>query len=248
MDRLRNHESAPPPYSLRNPFGGSSEARPAASTSSAQVIQPWQKRWNKEWVAQGIIPDLRYRMDRCERHPNGWDKAEIKSKREGVEQTIARFDRMVPGHDKGPRKGLRRLLHNMSSHIGDWKVEYDEFRKWRQERKEKVWKIEAVMEDQGEDPKWQAELVFKIRPEHYAELKEDWFDFPSPNNIKWFWVTRPCGLRRMAGRADDHWGPHSEERRMLPFFQEDGRVLQNSPRGYSAPHWQFWSNLPMPDP
>ncbi|KAI1084468.1 hypothetical protein F5B20DRAFT_297656 [Whalleya microplaca] len=242
-------EITPPPYSPAGPSDRRRDVGHEIPNEQPQKLQPWQKRWNKEWVSQAVIPDIRWRMDRIERRKNGLDHETIKYYRDNVENYALQVERMQPGSDKKGRcRGWRRACHRMFGSLGDLKVGYDDFRKWRQERQDgtKLWEVRAVIEDQGEDPMWEGEIIFKIRPENYAKLKENWFNFPSPENIKWFWVTDPDGLRLLQGPAAEHWGPQRNSKNCLPFGRENGCVVKNPPSSAWGTHWEVWSNFPEP--
>ncbi|KAI0008483.1 hypothetical protein F4779DRAFT_641851 [Xylariaceae sp. FL0662B] len=214
-----------------------------APRTQPQELKPWQKRWNREWLAEAVIPDLRWQMNHRERHPEDMDGAEIKYCRDRSEELIAQMENMQPGVDKkGRSRRWRRACHRIFGSLGDLKVRYDDFKQWRQERRDEaeMWRVRAVMEDRGDNPMWKAEMVFKIQPELYGRLADSWFEFPSPDNIKWLWVTDPDGYRQLRGRAAEHWGPQKRADHCLPFRQNEGGVVQ------SSSYWGFWSNFPDP--
>ncbi|KAI1108336.1 hypothetical protein F5Y14DRAFT_436625 [Nemania sp. NC0429] len=67
-----------------------------------------------------------------------------------------------------------------------------------------------------------------FQPEEYEQMAEkgQWFEFPSPENIKWLWVTTPQGVRQVNGTHNRHWGPDlilSKE--TIHFSELDGRVV-----------------------
>ncbi|KAI1370994.1 hypothetical protein F4677DRAFT_450826 [Hypoxylon crocopeplum] len=116
---------------------------------------------------------------------------------------------------------------------------FADFAKWRREwkNKDKLWKVTLAlaMEDVGNDPRWQAEMTFKITPDHWSELRgaNQWIEFPTVENIKWMWLREPddggCGYDGLATKATVHWRPDlSRQAQNMPFSELQGRVTQHA--------------------
>ncbi|KAI0452388.1 hypothetical protein F5B21DRAFT_526810 [Xylaria acuta] len=62
----------------------------------------------------------------------------------------------------------------------------------------------------NKDKLWQAEMTFTIQPRQYEQTAEtgQWIEFPSPEDIKWFYVTGPEGVKRLHATDQRHWGPN----------------------------------------
>lgn len=70
-------------------------------------------------------------------------------------------------------------------------------------------------------------MIFRVRPEHYDEaIRRNWFEFPTFENIKWFWVTLLDSWRMLDCASEEQRG--TQGRKTLPFYKtEDGRVVWN---------------------
>ncbi|OTA94373.1 hypothetical protein M434DRAFT_394778 [Hypoxylon sp. CO27-5] len=221
----QNEAAPPPPYSFE-----------------PQKLKPWQIRWNREWLQHGLINDLRKSYVRLERfYRTGRGKEDIKRKRAGAEACV--LDAIRNGAtDKSNTLARSRWQRMKERFLGSWLDEYEAFKEWRKDRKEKdkVWKVTTVMEDTGDNPKWQAVMTFKITPEHWLDMENagQWFDFPSTENIKWFWVTGP-GYEHLCPPSLQHWGPVREFQNVtMPFYQSQDRVLRNPrPEDITGEYW-----------
>ncbi|KAI0118509.1 hypothetical protein F4776DRAFT_665941 [Hypoxylon sp. NC0597] len=197
-------EAAPPP--------------PPPYSSEPERIKPWQIRWNREWLRDGLINDYRKSYARLERVYRTGRAAVLDAIRNG-------------GTDESNTLSRSRWQRIKERLLGILLDDYEAFKEWRKERKErdKVWKVTTVMEDTGDNPEWQAVMTFKITPEHWSEMENAgrWFEFPSTENIKWFWVTGP-GYEHLCPPSLQHWD----------------RVLRNAPSG-NLPG-EYWPNFIEP--
>ncbi|KAI1079091.1 hypothetical protein F5B20DRAFT_178654 [Whalleya microplaca] len=205
-------------------------------------LTPWQKRWNREWLIDGVVPDLRERPKRLVYHNMRghdilWTSEAIHHARVTNEAFISDLeDTLQLGihvRDVRDRRPWQRAFKRITRPLRWLKDTYVDFRKWRDEQSKgedpDYCTVVAVMEDQGENPKWNGELTLRIPPEEFAQMQDrgTWFEYPSPKNIKYFWVTDSDGLQRLAAPASNNWGPHHLQVRRIPFLQQEGRVIQN---------------------
>ncbi|KAI1382446.1 hypothetical protein F4677DRAFT_440243 [Hypoxylon crocopeplum] len=202
-------------------------------------LQHWQRRWNREWLADTFIPGCRRVADSAEQiwlRGGAKDKYKhvIEDNRRNTEPTIAYWEHYVPGADKKGKRGFfRHALHRivLFLRLEDLKVEYRDFKKWRRERQEATSKvvIEADMEDEGNAPRWKGKMTFTMDPKLYSQYTESdtWFAFPTLDNIRWYCV-KPSGRARcIRGRADGHWGPSKARTYCMPFRCVHGAIQRN---------------------
>ncbi|KAL7626625.1 hypothetical protein AAE478_003398 [Parahypoxylon ruwenzoriense] len=222
---------------------------PPPYSRESQTLKPWQRRWNREWPSSGMIKDMRrgYAYAERNRKRNGRSREYLRKRRATAEEWVAEAIQNGAAGEKDTlfRSVWQRITDRF---FGPLKREYDDFKEWRRDRKnkDKLWKVTAVMEDVGDNPRWQAEMTFKIRSEHWPELANtrQWFEFPSAENIKWFWVTRPNGYDHLSPPAAESWGPDVRPLRVvtiMPFREVYGRVIRNPQAGISGGN--YWHNF-----
>ncbi|KAI1414301.1 hypothetical protein F5Y13DRAFT_197754 [Hypoxylon sp. FL1857] len=236
MDRLLEEYEMmpPPPYSLGH-----------------QSLKPWQRRWNKDWF-DAWAKNLRMLIPSFERNRrrNGISDEDLITIRAHTEAWIS--DAIRQGAtDKSnafSRSRWRCIKERFFWRLQD---EYDSFKQWRRDRKErgKLYKVTAAMEDVGDNPKWKAEMTFKISRENWVEMVNtgQWFEFPSAENIKWFWVNGVARRDVLLPRAAHHWGPDPNFLWgvvVLPFCEDQGRVIRN--HQVRAPLDSYWHNFVEP--
>ncbi|KAI0448798.1 hypothetical protein F5B21DRAFT_521147 [Xylaria acuta] len=89
------------------------------------------------------------------------------------------------------------------------------------------------MEEHGETPRWRGEMRFTFRDGvlgDFLDLKNqgEWIDFPSGQDIKWFWVGTPSGRTWLRGGQNaQHWGPFRRAESCTPFVMVDGRIVRD---------------------
>ncbi|KAI1458715.1 hypothetical protein F4805DRAFT_111689 [Annulohypoxylon moriforme] len=231
-------EEPPPPYPR--------EPNTASSTNQPQRMEPWQRRWNREWFKHAFVKDLR--------RSYSYDPLPIKrtAKREKIKSSRALAAAYI---NEAIQSGVADEEDSLS--VSRWhritdrffwyiKQEYEEFLEWRRDRKneKKLWKFTAVMEDTGDDPKWKGEMTLKISQKHLSEFVREgrWIDFPSTENIKWFWVTRPHpghDHEYLAAPANGNWMPDPYLQEItMPFGESRQGVTRNPPLNiFGAGHW-----------
>ncbi|KAI1762277.1 hypothetical protein GGR53DRAFT_468470 [Hypoxylon sp. FL1150] len=202
-------------------------------------LQSWQRRWNREWVTEAVIPGSRMMVDRIERDwyyegSKALNQHLIDENNRVVESKVARWELFLPGADKKGKRGLfRRALHHITLflHLEQLKLDYQGFQRWRQERREAADKveIEVDMEDEGDDPRWKGKMTFTMEPKLYAQYMDTdtWFPFPTSNNIRWYWVSKGGSRWRLRGAADGRWGPSTDIRYRMPFRCIHGDIQRN---------------------
>lgn len=187
-----------------------------------------------------IIPEGRGRADLSERNyyyhfkHNKEKKHHYQKIRADVEVNIARWQLILPGSDKkGPRGLFRRAFRRIIIllHLEDLRIEYEDFKKWHQERREAAGNVVIVadMEDQGDDPKWKGKMTLTVRPEDYHQYMDTdtWFQFPSQDNIRWYWVKNEEAFWELYGYKDGRWGPSNFNAPCMPFRRVHGNCLRN---------------------
>ncbi|KAI0834148.1 hypothetical protein F5Y06DRAFT_300857 [Hypoxylon sp. FL0890] len=228
---LDEYQDQPPPY-------------------SPGTLKPWQRRWNREWLHDAWMVHCRRllravqrdckRTEHNKRHARAWFEEWVSRGR----QSGATDER-----DTFVRSKWQRIKERFFWRLED---EYDAFIQWRRDRKErhKLFKITAVMEDVGDNPKWRGEMTFKFTLEQWLEVENSrqWFGFPSPENIKWFWFKGPAtAYDYLIPPSVEHWGPYFLDptaRPVIPFYQAQGRVIRN-PEPAVSDH-DFWLNFNEP--
>ncbi|KAI1159108.1 hypothetical protein F5B18DRAFT_638189 [Nemania serpens] len=107
--------------------------------------------------------------------------------------------------------------------------------------KDKLWRVTAVMEEQEDNSRWQGEMTFTFQPKQYEQMARagQWIEFPSPEDIKWFWVTGPEGVKRLFATDRRHWGPNPDDSKVsMPFGERNGCIVRHSeaPAPAQNPH------------
>ncbi|KAI0898819.1 hypothetical protein F4806DRAFT_314993 [Annulohypoxylon nitens] len=225
--------SHPPP-----PYSAEATSEPAQPARQVPDLEPWQRRWNREWFKHAFANGMRriYAFktlpvcDRNKRKTRKLHRAMVAAHvREAIEIGIADEE------DSIPLSWWWRVTNFFFWHP---KEEFNAFREWRRDRKnrERNWKVIAVMEDVGENPKWKGEMTFKISREQWSEFanEERWFDFPSPENIKWFWLVRPLpwgrDVQSLPKPSRRHWGPDTHQGHrgvFMPFRRTTKGIVRN---------------------
>ncbi|KAI1205522.1 uncharacterized protein F4807DRAFT_442895 [Annulohypoxylon truncatum] len=234
-------EHPPPPYSPG--------PNAAPSTNQPQNLEPWQRRWNREWFKHAFVKNFRrkYANTKLPSKNTGRVRRKVIG---SIIVTSAHINEGVTNGVTGEEDdiSMSRWHRTMNRLFGHIKWKYEEFLEWRQDRKEekKLWKVTAIMEDTGDSPKWKGVMTFKIPREHWAKFdKEHWFQFPSPENIKWFWVKRPDSSydgEDFVQPSHSHWGPDlSSLDIVIPFRQTRGGVVRNST--FYTPDLGYWNNF-----
>jgi hypothetical protein len=228
----------PPPYAqLTQPIDRHEQPDSGRNRTEPLGLSPWQRRWNVEWLNDGLISNTRYRYLRLERPRNRnpeTSRKQIETRRSGIEKFVS--DAIQAGY-ASERNCMKRTRWQRATDRITWPVRLlaheikalKEF--WREHKnKDKLWRVRAFMEEQGETPRWRAEMKFAFQPGQYEEMRKtgEWIDFPSPEDIKWFWVTTPEGLTRLHGVDPMHWGPQtSSDTKSMPFAMWNERVVRN---------------------
>ncbi|KAI1773771.1 hypothetical protein F4818DRAFT_101183 [Hypoxylon cercidicola] len=200
-----------------------------------------------DWWNEAITKEYRkaYTYGMRHRREDGRTKRYIRDRRARRQAEISRKIKQgyVDKENTLARSRCRRAVDHVLEFgpmepLGRLKQAYDDFREWRQERKNdgNVWKMTAVMEDVGDKPEWRAEMTFKIpsRDMIASDKPEKWFEFPGPENIKWWWVVRPSGREYVVPPSVNHWGPEKErlsEGCILPLDAVRPRGIQHRREG-----------------
>ncbi|KAI4862341.1 hypothetical protein F4820DRAFT_451085 [Hypoxylon rubiginosum] len=202
-------------------------------------LEDWHKRWNREWLTEAVIPSERRMADRNERNQYCGEaknqKHIIDENKRTIEPGISHWDAFVPGADKEGKRGIfRRALRRiiLLLRLEDLRVEYRDYKNWRQEKREVADKvvIEADMEDQGDEPQWKGNMTFTMDPKHFYKYMDTdtWFPFPTPDNIRWYWVEED-GQKHLYGTREERWGPHRDRDYIrMPFRSIHGLVQRNT--------------------
>ncbi|KAI1401934.1 hypothetical protein F4819DRAFT_508040 [Hypoxylon fuscum] len=244
----------PPPYSPEKPLSNSHvNSGVTLPASQPHTLRPWQRRWNREWLNNALMKEVRAGCVYTMSNRNGCSKECVKKKIAKAEEWVSRGIQVGVIDEKTTllRSRLQRATDRLFGLLKPLKQEYDDFVEWRREmkNKDKLWKVTAVMEDVGENPKWQAEMTFKITPEQWSELEHpnQWFDFPSAENIKWLRVTEPNGYDHISPPAAENWGPDIRPKTfasIIPFFETGGSVIRNPQPGTpSVADGCYWHNF-----
>ncbi|KAI6088277.1 hypothetical protein F4821DRAFT_234136 [Hypoxylon rubiginosum] len=244
-------ESLPPPYSSETSTDNPSAA--LSASQQPQKMERWQMRWNREFLNNALLKMghsqycylMRNRHTGARRHT----KRELRSMRvecealfsEGVRRGYIDRENIFT-RSRWDRARDRVLVLDPLKPL---KKQYDGFREWRKEMKnrDREWRMTAVMEDVGDKPRWQAEMTFKTISEDLSKLVKQgkWFEFPTPENIKWWWIMEPDGHEFFTSPSLSHWGPsrrrpeHGEPQWCGPFGLVHGRVEQHPRRPKTGP-------------
>ncbi|TRX89330.1 hypothetical protein FHL15_009767 [Xylaria flabelliformis] len=222
----------PPAYS-----SSVSPSNPSCNRNQHPPLAQWQRRWNVEWLNEAMIPDLKSKFLRVQwprYRKRGCTREQVDAKENQIGGIIAE---MIEAGLVNKENELKRTRFHCAIRRFTWPLqlmvhEVKAFRKcWYEfKNKDKLWRVTAVMEEQGESPRWQAEMTFSIRPTQYEQMKEagQWFEFPSPEDIKWFYVTGPDGVKRLHATDQKHWGPNPYFlAASLPFGERNGCIVRH---------------------
>ncbi|KAI1747192.1 hypothetical protein F4782DRAFT_543685 [Xylaria castorea] len=223
----------PPPYVSPAPPGDRHK-----SSSSPPPIAPWQRRWNVEWLDKAMVPGLKYlflRLQRARNVRNGFTREQIDAMEDRLSGDVAAAIEagFVSKENALKRTRLPRAIRRCAWPLQLVAHEAKAFKKcWYEfKNRDKVWRVTAVMEEQGENPRWQAEMTFTIQPWQYEQMLEagQWIEFPSPEDIKWFYVTGPDDRKRLLATDQRHWGPNPNFlAASQPFGERNGRIVRHS--------------------
>ncbi|KAI0426740.1 hypothetical protein F5Y09DRAFT_318078 [Xylaria sp. FL1042] len=233
----------PPPYTSRaspcDQHSSSSSINPRYNHRPPPRLAPWQRRWNVEWLNKAMIPNLKYRYLRLQRPRNV---------REGVtrERIDALEDRdsgiiaeMIGAGFVSKENAHKRTRLHCALRRYAWPLQLisHEFKAFKQcwyefKNKDKLYRVTVVMvmEEQGENPRWKAEMTFAIQPKQFEQMAKEgqWIEFPSPENIKWLYVTEPNGIKRLHATDQKHWGPNLDPATAsLPFEERNGHIVRH---------------------
>ncbi|KAI3316725.1 hypothetical protein HD806DRAFT_541935 [Xylariaceae sp. AK1471] len=250
-------EELPPPYTEpAQPIDRHEQSDLGSNRIEPLGLSPWQRRWNVEWLNDASIADTHYRYLRLERPRNrnsNVTRKEIEIARARAEKRVS--DAIQAGcvsenstmtrtrWQQATRRitwPVKQLVHEIKAFKGCWR-EY--------KNKDKLWRVTAVMEEQGETPRWQGEMKFTFQPGQYEEMRKtgEWIDFPSPQDIKWFWVTTPQGLKRLHATHNVHWGPFTDPSlQSMPFAMWNGHVVRNPGTQHIRAKGDFFSHFLEP--
>ncbi|KAI1347882.1 hypothetical protein F5Y01DRAFT_318290 [Xylaria sp. FL0043] len=229
----------PPPYAAQAPSSGQHNTNTDYDHRHAPRLAPWQRGWNLEWLNEAIIPEFKYRVLRLHHllyTKRGGTQEELdvyEDRASGIigEMIEAGFVSQEHAHKRTWfHRALRRYtcpFQLMAHEVKAFKQCWYDFK-----NKDKLWRVTAVMEEQGENPRWKAEMTFIIQPKQYEQMVKtgQWIEFPSPEDIKWLYVTGPDGIRRLHATDRRHWGPKSKcGLASLPFDERNGRIVRRRP-------------------
>ncbi|KAI1739620.1 hypothetical protein F4680DRAFT_466414 [Xylaria scruposa] len=230
----------PPPYS-----SAASPSNPGLNHHQHPPLAQWQRRWNLEWLNKAMIPCLKYRLLRAQRSLNrkkGCTREQLDSQEANISGMIAEaIEAGLVSKENALKRtrisyALRRFtwpLKLMAHEVKAFKECWYEFK-----NKDKLWRVTAVMEEQGENPRWQAEMTFSFQPRLFEQMIQagQWIEFPSPEDIKWLYVTGPDGVKRLYATDQRHWGPCPHYlAASLPFGQRDGCIVRHPPSAFPLP-------------
>ncbi|KAI0447624.1 hypothetical protein F4803DRAFT_498835 [Xylaria telfairii] len=241
MSRSSAESPPPPPYASpaapSHQHSSCNSGNPGHDDHQVPPLAPWQRRWNVEWLNQAMIPNIKQKFLLVQ--PAIYrDRYADSGVVLGMEDTAASIiaDAIAAGivSKENRYKGTRldRVLRAWTSPLQLFVRDVKAFKKcWREyKNKDKMWKVTAVMEEQGENPRWQAEMTFTIQQQQYNHMVTtgEWFEFPSPEDIKWLYVTDPSGRRRLHATDQRHWGPNpAPSKTSQPFGVRDGCIVRH---------------------
>ncbi|KAI0550730.1 hypothetical protein F4679DRAFT_202197 [Xylaria curta] len=202
-------------------------------------LAQWQRRWNVEWLNEAMIPELKYRLLRIQRPRNrkdGCTRKIVDAHGDKVSDMIAEVIEagLVSEEEELKRTWFHRAIRRFTWPLQLMAHEVKEFKKcwYEYKNKDKLWRVTAVMEEHGRKPRWQAEMTFTIQPKQFEQMEKagQWIDFPSPEDIKWFYVTGPNGVKKLHATDQRHWGPDPNSvPTSLPFGEQNGRIVRHPP-------------------
>lgn len=232
-----------PPYSPpaspsdRHESSSGDGSNPGYNGHQHPRLAPWQRRWNVEWLNEAVIPHQKqkYLLLQNPRYiAVPFTRQDVDVAEDAASTLIARAIKAgcVGKESAHNRTRLYRVIRRWTWPLLLMVHEVKAFKKcWYEfKNKDKLWRVTAVMEEQGENPRWQAEMTFTIQPWQYDQMTEagKWFEFPSPEDIKWFWITGPDGTKMLHANNQNHWGPTPGcLTRTQPFGEENGRIVRH---------------------
>ncbi|KAI1275008.1 hypothetical protein F5Y07DRAFT_400858 [Xylaria sp. FL0933] len=228
----------PPPYAAQAPSSGQHNSNTDYDHRHAPRLAPWQRRWNVEWLNEAKIPEFKYGLARL--HLLYTKRGDTREKLYGYEDRFnSIIGEMIEAGFVSQAHACKRTWFHRALRRYTWPLQLmahdvKAFKQWWCDfkNKDKLWRVTAVMEEQGENPRWKAEMTFTIQPKQYEQMEKagQWIEFPSPEDIKWLYVTRPNGIRRLHATDPRHWGPKPKSGLgSLPFDEQNGRIVRQCP-------------------
>ncbi|KAJ8133594.1 hypothetical protein O1611_g25 [Lasiodiplodia mahajangana] len=201
-------------------------------------LNPWQKRWNKEWLNEAYIPYMRHKDLLAEFRPNPDASCDRYQKtQQGTDQFV--LDAINAGI-ASPKGAPARTRWGTRTRFFTWPVRMlssDIKRLWGRWRKHrgnsKAWQMVVVMEEHGETPRWKGEMRFTFRDgflDDYLNSPKpgNWINFPSAEDIKWYLVRGPNGMEWLQGGQDARtWAPKLTPESCIPFVLVNGHVVRD---------------------
>ncbi|KAI0410093.1 hypothetical protein F4802DRAFT_592966 [Xylaria palmicola] len=200
-------------------------------------LRPWQRRWNREWLHEAYIPQMRHNhlVRQLQSNRDAKDYYLCQKALMGTEKfmsTIRDAGVIGPGTTLEPDvNGIMCFtwpVRMLASHAGRL------WRRWRKHReKAKKWQMVVVMEEHGDTPRWKGEMRLTIEDDSLKDYlkttnREDWIVFPSPEDIKWYSVRAPGGLEWLqGGQVAGSWAADPAPTSRIPFVVAGGRVTRN---------------------
>ncbi|KAI1423486.1 hypothetical protein F5Y12DRAFT_798322 [Xylaria sp. FL1777] len=231
----------PPPYaspaSPSDQHNSSSTSNPGYNQNQPPRLAPWQRRWNVEWLNRASIPNLKYRYLRLQR-ASEMKPGVTREKIDALEDTTSLIvaDMIKAGFVSKENAHNRTRLH-CALRKYTWPIllivhEFKAFKQcWHEfKNKDKLCQVTAVMEEQGENPRWKAEMTFTMQPSQYNQMAIEgrWFEFPSPENIKWLYVAGPQCVKLLRATDQRHWGPDPNcTAATMPFDERNGCIVRH---------------------
>ncbi|KAF2972838.1 hypothetical protein GQX73_g794 [Xylaria multiplex] len=206
------------------PIAGS-QAPPPLHFYNAAKRPTWERRQRQP----GLL-----RLQRPKNWGEGCTRKDIDVVEDSVSASITAMIEagVVSKEDAYKRTWLHRVVRRYTWPLQLAILEFKAFKKcWYEfKNKDELWRFTAVMEEQGENPRWQGEMTFTIQPRQYTQMVEagQWIEFPSPENIKWFYAHPPGGVKKLYAKHQRHWGPNSTFlTASIPFGERDGRIVRH---------------------
>ncbi|KAI0803457.1 hypothetical protein GGR55DRAFT_682601 [Xylaria sp. FL0064] len=190
----------PPPYAAQASSSGQHNSNTDYDHQHAPRLAPWQRRWNIEWLNKAMIPDLKYKILGLH-DPRYTLRVTTREKLDAYEDHMSGIigEMIKAGFVSQEHAHKRTWFHRaLRRYTCSFQLMAHEVKVFKQcwydfKNKDKLLRITAVMEEQGENPRWKAEMTFIIQPKQYEQMEKagQWIEFPSPEDIKWLYVTRP---------------------------------------------------------
>lgn len=204
-------------------------------------LNPWQRRWNMEWLSEAYIPYMHHSDLLMERSSNRnkyhINYRECQETRPGTEKFMANA---IEAGIASPSSTLTRTRWPCGARSLTWPVRMlasDTKRLWRRWRKHRAdakrCQMVVVMEEHGETPRWRGEMKLTFESDF---LFDNWIpsdpkgfcvDFPSARDIKWYTMRSSLGKEWLQGGQDTWgWGPYPTALSCIPFVVVDGSVVR----------------------